>query len=1837
MRSSIFSRFQLGLLIGLFAGFLSLTFSLRANATILTVTNGDDDGAGSLRQAIASAASGDIIEFASGVSTVTLTTDQLSINKNLTIDGGTGVTVQRSSADETPEFRIFYINSGVVAEIKHATITNGNTPYCSDDNDGAGIYVAGDLTMEDSHVYGNSGGNCFYNAEGIDQRNVGHGGGIYVAGTMMMKNSTVSNNSAGDNAYNSQLSYETAGAGGGMYVAGTLILENCTISNNSSGEGDGSDSCYAGSGGPGGGIYVSGDLTMEKCTVNNNKAEYGRWGSSGYGGGICVDKKGKLTMKNSVVEKNTAGEGYARSGGDGGGIFFKGSSLILENSMVTNNSAGDSYDEHGGDGGGIYISGGETLLIKSSTVNGNLAGNGNTGEWAGTPGGNGGGIFKTGDNTLTIKNSTISNNKAGNGGYESGLGQAGDGGGIYGSNFVLESCTVTNNRAGYDGDSENYSWGGGSGGGIFSTVSTEKITVKNSIIAVNDAQDGLDCSGNITSYDYNLIGNKSGCSFTPKGNDIVGISASVNPLIAPLAYNGGLTQTHALQFGSPAIDKGSCSGDSVTTDQRGLVRPEPSGGSCDIGAYEFDQTPPDPPVNLDLSSDDDKGISNSDNLTSTIDGLTIGGSGENGATVQLYSDGSPIGEKSFVADGRFSIDISLAGRTQPYAITAKQTDISGNPSVLSLPLIITVDTTVSPPVADLSADDDTGISNSDNITKNTDRLNITGSGEDGATVQLYDGINPITGATALVSDRRFSIYISLSQGDHAIRAKQTDPAGNLSDFSQYLDITVDTIPPNAPQVFGSTPTNNPTPTWEWISRGGGDGKYQYKLGDGEWSQEVLNTRYTPESEFSDGDYTLSVKECDAAGNCSEPDSFTVAIDTSLGDPPTGLDLAPEDDTGISNSDNITRKSYGLTITGSGENGSTVQLYDDGGGISRSAVVSGNIFSIDISLTEGPHSITARQTDIAGNESASSSPLNIMVDTIPPFGSVKIWDNRGYTNDPAPELTIFSEGAVSMRLSLTEEDFSKSPWIPYTTTYNTLDISPGQDEERRILIQFQDAAGNESAPAWDSTVYDITPPDPPLVTGEDTPTNNTKPLWMWFTGGDGNGKYRYQLNNSNRETATETMKTRYMPEQPLADGSYTLYVWERDAVGNWSEPGNYTIVTDTSPSSFPVFSDTGSPAITNDPNPIWIWCSGGGSGWYQYKLGERSAWSSETGVTEYTPGGLSDGQHTLYVRERDEPGNWSVPASRTIVVDTGKPCSEALSPSAVDDQNKTFTITYTVNDVYLNQNCNGESSGSGIKSVSLYAMGPKDTDYILTDTDTEDAVDGVFAFTAPDEGRYRFCTSATDKAGNTENVLFPEYDSETVYSSAFSGYAILAVGSVKGNEGIEAHTLAANNIYTHLIRRGFALIDDPAERWNDPLDNIKYYNPYNEEQTGEDDYSEIGSYWLALQKAITEWAPEKMKNLPAPLFIILLDHGSPDNFYLTGTSPVSSKNLDDWLDTLQEKMDEQGIVIENAETGEAEPPPIVIIFGACYSGSFIEDLSGPGRIIVASSAADEPSYRGPYNPYSGVRDGEFFTSSLFNGLGAGYNLKTAFEKAVTHVEQYTDSGKDDNSTGWNDTATQHPLLEDNGDAKGSNNFNVSGSDGSKAEGVFLGRGTGAPEPLTVTKAGTSPETPPPLNDFEKQAVLWAEVSDTARTQRVWVEIRDPEMILETKGGNQQTVELPSILLEWQDSESRYEGVYSDFSISGKYTLFFYAEDTAGIISSAKIEYLYKDKQGENGLTGMNPGDVDGDSLTDLSDAILAMKLVCGMNVNVISLAGDVNGDGKIGLEEAVYILRKLAGL
>lgn len=263
----------------------------------------------------------------------------------------------------------------------------------------------------------------------------------------------------------------------------------------------------------------------------------------------------------------TGGNG---SGGNGGGIRNDGT-LTLSHATVSSNTS-----EFGGGGG---ISGGPdaSLVVSHSTISGNsaLSGRGHVG----------GGIEVNGGH-LTVTDSTLSGNSTPSG-FENGAAISSR---FLASVHIINSTITNNSTASVD-----------SASGVVLTSGT--LVVRNSIIARNinnGNQPDVRGNGTITSAGFNLIGNPGTGAFTQTGDQSGSSAALLDPLLGPLQNNGGTTNTHALLFGSPALDRGNSSG--ATRDQTGQTRPvdlagitNPSDGA-DIGAFEAQSAPVNPAV-----------------------------------------------------------------------------------------------------------------------------------------------------------------------------------------------------------------------------------------------------------------------------------------------------------------------------------------------------------------------------------------------------------------------------------------------------------------------------------------------------------------------------------------------------------------------------------------------------------------------------------------------------------------------------------------------------------------------------------------------------------------------------------------------------------------------------------------------------------------------------------------------------------------------------------------------------------------------------------------------------------------------------------------------------------------------------------------------------------------------------------------------------------------------------------------------------------------------------------------------------------------------------------------
>jgi len=352
---------------------IALALSTQADAGF-SVTNSNDSGPGSLREAIAEAnanSGDDEITIASGLSTIVLTSGQLTVTETVTIIGpAVGQTISGNS-----QSRVFGVtDQGATLTLRNLTLTDGSTtangqnPATCETGTGRGgaICALGDLVLENTTVSSSS-------TSGMDA----DGGGIFALNGADFTNCTVTGNTTdGDGA-----------DGGGLFIDNTGTLESCTISNN----------VTSGENADGGGIYAYSGINLTDSVVDGNKV----LGNYSYGAGLFERFTGdSATITNSAIVDNASYAFYGR----GGGAYLSANAMLRDTTISSNDT-----HEPSSRGGGLVLGDNSTLI--NSTVSNNTTWGSNS---------QGGGIYQRAG-TLHVINSTITLN---------GVINSGGGGGI---------------------------------------------------------------------------------------------------------------------------------------------------------------------------------------------------------------------------------------------------------------------------------------------------------------------------------------------------------------------------------------------------------------------------------------------------------------------------------------------------------------------------------------------------------------------------------------------------------------------------------------------------------------------------------------------------------------------------------------------------------------------------------------------------------------------------------------------------------------------------------------------------------------------------------------------------------------------------------------------------------------------------------------------------------------------------------------------------------------------------------------------------------------------------------------------------------------------------------------------------------------------------------------------------------------------------------------------------------------------------------------------------------------------------------------------------------------
>jgi hypothetical protein len=525
---------------------------------VITVTNNNDSGAGSLRQALEDAQDGDTIQFASTLAnqTITLTSGQIEIpvGKNLTIDGSAASNLTISGNEQS---RIFLLNSTSVnpttLTVKDLILEKG---YTAERGGAIATEHQGSVTLE----------NTQFNNNVADQG----GGAIFTAfeGNLTVNNSKFDGNIA-------TAANDERGAGAiAFWGPNNITVTNSEFTNNKGINGAAINS-------------LNGKLTIENSRFigNDTTAAFYDTGENnpflrGYGGAIYTDRastrddstSGRISIKNSWFEGNKGrGEGGAAYlyTGTQDNVVISGSTF-KDNEILELPNGGNA-----GNGGAIaQLNNGANkgFTITDTTFANNTAANGGGGVW-----------FNYAPTTIT--NSTFSGNKT--------LSQetSSNGGGIViGGPTDIVNTTFADNHAG---------WVGGA-----IRANNDSVTVKNTIFSNNTADNGPN-DWNIQQHTNRELTDLGGNIQWPEkatnlGNDYNATATITiaDPKLGPLQDNGNGQLTHALLAGSAAIDAGVNTG-APTTDQNGNIRPidgdENGSAQFDSGAYEFSVAQPQVP------------------------------------------------------------------------------------------------------------------------------------------------------------------------------------------------------------------------------------------------------------------------------------------------------------------------------------------------------------------------------------------------------------------------------------------------------------------------------------------------------------------------------------------------------------------------------------------------------------------------------------------------------------------------------------------------------------------------------------------------------------------------------------------------------------------------------------------------------------------------------------------------------------------------------------------------------------------------------------------------------------------------------------------------------------------------------------------------------------------------------------------------------------------------------------------------------------------------------------------------------------------------------------------
>ncbi|EGH7694141.1 Ig-like domain repeat protein [Salmonella enterica] len=806
-----------------------------------------------------------------------------------------------------------------------------------------------------------------------------------------------------------------------------------------------------------------------------------------------------------------------------------------------------------------------------------------------------------------------------------------------------------------------------------------------------------------------------------------------------------------------------------------IISQDAAGNKSSTVKYSFTIQTEVVPPKAELDASDDSGAKG-DWITNKHNALTLLGTADRFATVNILIDGKTIGVTTADADGNWNFDISRNLSDNVYKITVESIDPLGRTS--SVDYQLTIDSFTPIPTVMLHDSADSGVKG-DMITKINTPL-FTGMAEANAKVSIY--VDGVLSGEAIAGDDgvwNFQFTTALSDGSHDVTVKVEDIAGNTASSSAYnfqivtqtqkptIELVNDTGVDNTDHIINEknpalTGTAAPYSTVKLYIDGALIAEVRTNK-DGRWE-------YTLKADqgLVDGDHRITASVEDIAGNIAHSDPFLISVDTAISIPI--VSLSPDSDSGIAD-DNLTNiVKPTLHLKDIDPDIISVQVWDAASdtqiGVATQQPDGSWAYTFTSDLTEGLHQVYVKVEDIAGNK-ANSAVFDFTIDTTvsTPVISLLSKDDTGVTGDNLtninkPGFAISGVDADAHRVVVQVMHNGVSEEIELSHLNGSWLFIPGNtwaDGSYTLTVKVEDKAGNTNYSAPLTVVIDtqIAIDGVELVNDSgvkgDNMTNDDRPHFRVTVPTDVN-EVRLSIDGGNswvQATPGVAGSWEYIWPTDLADGQYTLTVEATDKAGN-TVTKTIDFAVDTT-LSVPVIvldsaDDTGIQGdnMTNSTQPTFalqhidddavrVTVSvehGGVTTTFDATKG--------TGGWSFTPtGAWADGDYTLSVSVEDKAGNTSHSASLTVTVDTQIAINniELVNDSGIPDDN----LTNNVRPHFL------VTVPTDVNVVRLSIDGGK-----TWFNATQSATPGAWDYIWPDDvadGGYTLTVEATDKAGN----------------------------------------------------------------------------------------------------------------------------------------------------------------------------------------------------------------------------------------------------------------------------------------------------------------------------------------------------------------------------------------------------------------------------------------------------------------------------------------------------------